>query len=286
MGDVIRLEPANPDPHPSEMTYLPHIPWKLVAIVAAGVLLVITFLELRQMRKIETLRAQIAVTQRELGPMLHKVNLFRDQLVTWTQTAASGRQPFLVDPRLNISALHRGRGLYLRVPANHASPKQIAHAAHAMIPDSIGACLGLDPLSTKPLFKSSRLLDPTLAETIENARGLMRLRVLQEELRRNVDKDLPQLSQLLQSEWFLLVVERGPHRHQGDVDVFLWDLRSHERLLAVRTQANGQLISARTGPRGVRPSKHIGQVGAQDCSIASQIQDVAQAASAKPLQTL
>ena len=62
-------------------------------------------------------------------------------------------------------------------------------------------------------------------------------------------RDLPNLMAQIDSDYFLLVLQRGESRREEPVDVFLWDLRKDILLLSMRTVANGKLVPVRLAGR-------------------------------------
>ena len=146
-----------------------------------------------------------------------------------------------------------------------------------MYPDAIARCLGLSPLSLRPLYERGRFLEPAWLREVQEAPGSMRLRVLEEELDRFARRDLPILMELSRADYFLLVLERGANRRDAPVDVFLWDLKRDALLLSVRAKANRGLLvpvrlaSARQATAPPRP-----RIGGQvDCAIAAQVKEAA-----------
>jgi hypothetical protein len=89
----------------------------------------------------------------------------------------------------------------------------------------------------------------------------------------------------LQTDWFLLVLEQGAERRSAPVDVFLWDLKRDQKLLATRVQARGALMPMRVRSSGAPAAPRVTAddldgSGATDCSIASQIKELAGTPSA------
>lgn len=274
-----RLRPEELDARPE---YMPRIPWgwilggvSLVAALAIGY-------RMRDTARAEELRAQLLLThQTELGEVAERYRTFRERLERWTMDAASAGEPERwVDPRLRISGLHGGEGIYLRLLATDAtSPEGIARGASAMEEDALTRCLGIAPASARGLYSSGDFLTEEFVEEIRTEPELMRLRVLDEIMAGAMTSDVPVVSTLLRAEYFLLVVQQGETRRDSPVDVYLWDMREERQLLRARFQARGILLPVRIDsllpgiamppdPPG-RPS--ITSAGATDCSIASQI---------------
>jgi hypothetical protein len=142
--------------------------------------------------------------------------------------------------------------------------------------DAITRCLGVAPASARSLYALRGFLGPELVERANATTDVMGLRVIDDELRRRIARDLPPVGNLLRSDWFLLVLERGENRRDHPVDVYLWDLHSDRQLLAVRTRADGVLVPVRIAMPGAgnapRPAASTG--GANDCSIAAQVKEL------------
>ena len=119
-----------------------------------------------------------------------------------------------------------------------------------MVPDAITRCLGIAPASARGLWEAGSLLMPEWLASVRSADGMMRLRVLDDELARRASRDLPALMSMLEAEYFLLVLEHGETRRNGPVDVFLWDLERGDRVLSLRTEASGFLLPVRIAMPG------------------------------------
>lgn len=107
----------------------------------------------------------------------------------------------------------------------------------------------------------------------------MTMRVKDNMLARHMRADLTGVLGLLRSDWFLLVLEQGPSRSRQPVDVFLWDVRSGEQLLAARVRSRGVLLPARILSKGVGAAPQLDTSrlrdgAAVDCSIASSIREL------------
>lgn len=278
MTEIHELRPARPDiDDKGDQGYMPKLPWKWIV----GLLLFVggsfAFYRAREQQEIDELRASIQASyQAQLKPLATRQEALLDKVYSHTLGAAAhGAPATYVDPRLNIDALHKGKGLYLRIEAKDATSKErIASASQDVFPDAIGKCLGLSPMLASELFARGSFLDQSWFRQVEEADGVMRLRVLAEEIRQRSGRDLPFVAEALESEWFLLVLQRGENRRDAPVDVYLWDLRKDQLLLSSRIKAEGALVSARIVVEGVKPGHYPSgaQTGAaQDCSIASQM---------------
>lgn len=276
------LSPARPDPDELEgrPSYMPRLPWRWIVIFGGLIALVYGGYQVRGRQRADALRTQILDTyDANLSSLSERYVGFRERLERWTVEAAQGGEPEQwVDPRLRISGLHSGDGIYLRLTAEQAaSPDGIAQAAMAMEQDALVRCLGIAPASARGLYGTGDFLTPEWREQVTASSDFMRLRVLDEQLARNMEVDVPVVASLLGAQYFLLVVQQGDNRRDAPVDVYLWDLREERQLLRARIRANGILLPVRLRFDGVpaapRPDgrAELFSGGAHDCSIAAQI---------------
>lgn len=283
MSNVTPLRPARPEPEGGDESsgYMPKLPWKWILGLGSFLVLSIGTMYVQDERDTERLRASVLKTHRQaLGPIVARYEDTVGKVNGWALKAGQAQQvEQYVDPRLNLDALSKGQGLYLRLKAEDAgSLEGIVQGARAMGPDAITRCLGVTPVSARGLYENGAFLAAEWIEQAETAESLMKLRVVEEELRQRTERDLPGVATALKSEWFLLVVEQGADRQQAPVDAYLYDLKSNKLLLRDRVQAEGQLIAARIAVAGVKPGAYSkgDQTGAaQDCSIASQLRELA-----------
>lgn len=234
----------------------------------------------REQSKQAALREQIQQAyDQQLGQVVDRYRGFRTKIEGWvTEAGEAGEPERYVDPRLRIAALHSGQGLYLRLTGEQAqTPEGVAEGALAMDQDAITRCLGISPISIRGFYEKGEFLMPGWIDRAEEADGMMRLRVIDDELARYSDRDLPAILNAMQSQYFLLVIDREG-RGQGPVDVYLYDLRGNRRLLAVRTEPEGILIPVRVNIEGAPPSPRItpriDSPGAAECSIAAQVKEL------------
>jgi hypothetical protein len=279
-----RLTPARPEPEElgERAAYAPKIPWAVIAGFVGLVVVFVVVYRARETARVEALRSQLLETQSgELGELSGRYMAFRERLERWTMDAvAAGEPDRWVDPRLRISGLHGGDGLYLRVQAAYGdSPDHIEGSALSMEEDALTRCLGIAPASARGFYESGMFLTPAYVDQIREETDLLRLRLYDEQMANAIAADVPVLSTMMAAQYFLLVVQQGENRRDAPVDVYLWDLREEQQLLRGRFQGRGILIPVRidsmlpgvempTAPEG-RPSMTSG--GAHDCSIASQI---------------
>jgi hypothetical protein len=272
-----RLRPARPDDDEST-AYGPRVPWLWIVLGAVAATILGGGWYWRESEKESRLRGEIlSVYDQRVAPVGERYRTFRDRIDGWVAEVArqDPPEPF-VDPRLRISALHTGQGVYLRLRADAAgSPADIERGAREMGPDAITRCMGITPLSLRGFYEQARILDPAWRQGVVDASGVMRLRVLDDELRRGAETELPNALNAIGSRYFLLVLQRGPSRRDAPVDVFMWDLRAGVKLLSTRTDPDGVLVPVRARFEGAPPSPRVphnpDSMGAVDCSIASQV---------------
>ncbi len=275
------LEPARPDVAEAEgrPAYAPRLPWKWILIGIVGIGGIFGGYYVRRDQRHEALRAQmLQLHETQLAEVQERYLAFRRGLAERVMEAHEGGAPeTYADPRLNIAGLRAGEGLYLRIPAEWANtPERIEGAALAMESDAITRCLGMAPMSARGLWERGHFLTPEYVDRIRDEEDEMDLRVLDDQLGRQVQVDTPVVLSMLQADWFLLVLEQGDNRRDHPVDVFLWDLNRDQLLLKSRIQGRGLLVPVRIRFEGVDNPRYEGTPqlrsgGATDCSIASQI---------------
>ncbi|MCS6857510.1 MAG: hypothetical protein NZM37_07355, partial [Sandaracinaceae bacterium] len=282
-SDRPNLQPARPDPEFFDElpTYMPRFPWRWVILGILAAALLIWGYRYRETQRIEAMRQQIlGVHKSKLSEISMRYHALKGQIESWVEQAArEGATNQFVDPRLRISGLREGDGLYLRIRASEAKDRpSIARAARAMQEDAITRCLGIAPFSVRGLYESGFFLEKEWLEALEKESDFLKLRVFDEQLARSLEIDVPRLLALLQARYFLLILELGQNRKEAPVDVFLWNIRPPSLLLRARIQARGVLIPVRIdqfipglklSPAPTPPS--TASAAAVDCSIASQI---------------
>ncbi|UJR84253.1 hypothetical protein [Sandaracinus amylolyticus] len=276
------LKPARPEPDEllGRPSYMPRIPWKWIVIFGGMIALGVGAYQVRERQRADAMRTQVLDTyDQHLSSLSERYVGFRQRIEQWTMEAAQAGEPERwVDPRLRISGLHSGDGIYLRLTSEQASSREgIAQAAMAMEQDALTRCLGIAPASARGLYETGSFLSPEWRDEARATSDYMRLRVMDEQLARNIEVDVPVVASLLGAQYFLLVVQQADNRRDEPVDVFLWDLREERQLLRARVQARGILLPVRLRFDGVPPAPpadghpQMRSGGAHDCSIAAQI---------------
>lgn len=275
-----KLIPARPDAV-ADGDYGRHFPWRWLILGASILTAVVVGHTSKEQGKADRLRRDILhVHRQELGEAATRYMEFRDKLAAWIVEAAKEEPKTFVDKRLKLSGLRSGNGLYLRLPVEIARErKYIANGALRMGPDAITRCLGLAPASARGLYQKGYFLLPEWMDDVHDNDSVMSLRVKDEMLARHIKGDLTGVLGLLRSDWFLLVLEHPPSRAKAPVDVFLWDIRSGQQLLAGRVKASGLLLPARILSKGMPaapklPESRLHGGAAIDCSIAAKIREL------------
>lgn len=270
------LEPARPDAGDASSAYMPRVPWKWVLGITAFLSVSVGTCYMRDRQEVEALRYKLREGYAgQLAPLSQRYvaisGAVRDHV---TAALAKGAQRY-VDPRLKLDLLGSAPGLYLRVRAPQGKDAEAALADAAQLPpDAIARCLGVAPSSAAELITRGSFLSPDFIAQADAADTVLKLRVVAEELRQRTERDLVDVDRALKAAWLLLVVERGASRHDGPVDVYLWDLRENALLLSERTEAHGALVAARIAVGGSTPQGYAegAQTGAaKDCAIANAV---------------
>lgn len=273
-----KLQPARLEDEESS-SYAPRFPLKILVPLALLLVGGITAYVVRENAKTDALRAELlARYDAELKGPAARALAFRERIEGFVREAAEQEPPeTFAEPEFALSSLESADGLYLRIhEKNAADSEAIRGAAIAMSPDAITKCLGLSPLSLRGLYTHGAFLEPEFRDRIADADGMMRLRVVEDELSRHVTRDLSLVSSLMESRYFLLVIERGDNRRDAPVDVFLWDIPENRLRFRTRAEAAGLLLPVRIAMEGAtrtarRPAIDSG--GATDCSIAAKVKE-------------
>lgn len=273
-----KLKPARIDDEETQ-SYAPRFPLKVLVPLALLLVGGIAAYVVRENAKADALRTELlARYDAELEKPAADAHAFRARIEGWVKEAAAEEPPTMfAEPDFALSSLENADGLYLRIHEKNASDSEaIRGAAIAMSPDAITKCLGLSPLSLRGMYTHGAFLEPEFRQRIETADGMMRLRVVEDELSRHIHRDLSLVSSLMESRYFLLVVERGENRRDAPVDVFLWDLVEKRLRFRTRVEASGVLLPVRIAMGGAKRSARrpaVDSGGATDCSIASKVKE-------------
>ncbi len=273
-----QLRPARFEEADSK-AFAPRVRWTWAVGVVAVLLAFVVGYRIREQVRVSELRGVLQQTYaQKVAQPGRQVIEFQNQIDRWVRAAAAQEPNHWVAEGFQFSDLHDRTGLYLRLPISRANrPEQIQQAARSLKPDAIGRCLGLAPLSARGLYARGDFLSSRWRRRIPETDSVLRLRVVEEELTRHIERDLPVLRRLIESEYFFLVLEQG-NRRTRPVDAFVWDLKSKQPLFRGRVQASGGLVSARLrfgAHQAKRPNIGPESFGAVDCSIASKLKQAA-----------
>jgi len=289
------LEPARYEEAPDEGFAAPPAPWKIGLVIVGVLALLVGGYTVRKRMRLAELRTSLKAEYAErIFPSSGLVAGFRNRIDGWvTEAARAPVTETYVAEGFSIADLRDVPGTYLRVAeADAASLATIDTAAREVEPDAIGRCLGIAPMSVRPLYDRSSFLQAAWIDRVQDIDDVLRLRVIQDELERHATRDLPVLEELAESRFFMLLLTRGETRHAHPVDVYVWTLGAVEPTLVLRTrtQAMGVLITARNavgGAAGAAPAasaRHFS--GAADCSIAAQIRAAVEGSAPVTVQSV
>lgn len=273
-----KLEPARFDDPTRKRAFASKLPWKLIGAFALVVLLLVGVYQMREHMRANEVRDQIDATYATIQNDADEVRAFRRQIEDWVAEATQMPTDSWVDPTLKISELHDLAGLYLRIRVQDTTSRgSLATAAGEMAPDAITKCLGITPTSLRTLYRKGQFLTPEWWARVDESDDVLRLRVIEDELKRHTSRDLPILRELLEARYFLLILEHGNSRLDGPVSAFLWDLQRGSLRMRTRTEASGRLIPVRiqvAGAPAAPPRRKTIGSGAGDCSIAAHLKSL------------
>jgi hypothetical protein len=222
---------------------------------------------------------------RDVVPKARPILAFRRRIEVAVRSAIAAPPATAIAPGFVFESLHDARGAYVRVNRGRVTTEAtLPRAIRETAPDAIGRCLGLPLAGVRSLYDRAEFLEPSWLQGIIATSDVLRLRAMQDQLGRHVQRDLPVLSSMLDAAYLVIVIERGATRLEGNVDVRVLDLE-HNRVLAhVRTTPSPLLRVARNGFGGapaarVRP-EDLTRSGGADCSIAGQLRDAILGAAA------
>jgi hypothetical protein len=278
MSNVHELRPARPDPEGGEKpAYMPKVPWKWIAALLLFGAFAYGFYTKRETEEATAVRtAVLNAHKKDLAPLVSRYEDLIGKINSWVVAAANADkvEPY-VDPRLDLDALHKGQGLYLRVSREHGKTADgLITGLDGQEPDAIARCLGLTPKPAAELYARGSFLTSKWIEQAEETDNVLKLRVIAEEIRQRTKRDVPFVAEAVQSHWLMFVLEHGDNRRDAPVDAYLYDLRTSKLLLRKQVKAEGVLVSARIAVQGVKPGAYAtgAQTGAaQDCSIANEL---------------
>ncbi|MEM9190208.1 MAG: hypothetical protein AAGF12_13570 [Myxococcota bacterium] len=276
------LKPARPVTTTGKPEYAPRLPWKLIGGVFVLIAGVVAFFLWRQTSEVRELREELrSAYQDGVGAFTTEYREARTRVESWVISAArAGEPPAQINDGFSLDALEEGQVLYLRLDeddARHAGG--IEAGARGMTSDAISRCLRVNSvISARGLYQDGAFLMESFLVEVEGSGEPRRLRILRDDLKLRVERDLPNLQNALESDYLLLVIDRATEAEGKTVDAYVFDLDSGDQLLSTRAEANGVLVPARIALPGVevQRARLIGGETdlANDCAIAAQIREL------------
>jgi hypothetical protein len=255
--------------------YRPRLPWRRIGFVVLVATLIVGAYFWRQKVRADALRERIyTLHAAEVAPVLEALRATSADLREKALSAKSGAATRLIEAEVPLSALHEDEVVYLKVRAPELRTEEtLAAVIDSEEQDAIGACLGLELTPLSALSEVPEVLTAKWLARSDDTNDMRRLSVREEQLRRAIDRELPQLKERVPSDYFLLLVVQGKSRLEDPVDVFLWDLQQDELVLRSRTENRGRLITVRSqiGPKSDAAEAEGDPIAVADCSIAAHI---------------
>src|SRR5690606_35015576 len=138
-----------------------------ILLGTAGIVALFAVYYVRKQQTSDALRQQMLTLHEErLTELSGRYLAFRERLEGMIAEAAQGGEPEeWVDPRLNITGLRGGAGLYVRLPVAAARERaSIGPASRGARPDAIMRCLGIAPMNLSGLYEKGEFLTPEWVE--------------------------------------------------------------------------------------------------------------------------
>ena len=271
------LEPAKWDETPSGPNHRRAVPWLAVTGVVLFIAAAVTWQRHQTSSERERLVREMQATYaRDVVPSARPILAFRRRVEVAVRNTIAASPATAIQDGFVFESLHDARGAYVRVNAGRVTNEaSIATAIRETAPDAISRCLGLPLAGVRTLYERAAFLEPSWLRGIIDTSDVLRLRAMQDQLGRHVERDLPVLSSVLDAAYLVIVVERAETRLVGDVDIRVLDLRDNVIKAHVRTTPVSTLRVARNGFGGAAPARvrpeDLARSGAADCSIAGQL---------------
>jgi hypothetical protein len=282
------IEPAKWDETPSGPNHRRAVPW--LAVTGVVLFIVGAFVWQRhhtQSERERLVREMQTRYEREVVPSARPILVFRRRVEAAVTSTLTAQPDTYIAPGFAFESLHDARGAYVRVNRGRiTTPATLPAAIRETAPDAIGRCLGLPLAGVRSLYERAEFLEPEWLRNILRTADVLRLRAMQDQLGRHIERDLPVLASMTDAAYLVIVVERGTNRLEGNVDVRVLDLRGNKILAHVRTTPSPLLRVARNAlggapPATVRP-EDLARSGGADCSIAGQLASAIRAAAPAP----
>lgn len=280
-------------------SYRPKLPWLglLAGLALVGTLVGVYMWQQRVDRERHLQRLK-GLDAREIDPVRSRYHRFERSLLRRVGRAQKAlRHADAIAPGFRWAELRQQSVAYLHLPAgtSRQTPVSLRELVQQSVQtDAIPRCLGLvaEPLTRLPLL-ASEVLKP-LESRLRGGDGVMRLRVLRDELSRVVRRDLPRLQAVMAADATLVVIENEvpattavpaarPNAVRRSASFWLWgpeeQLRFHVRVDTSNQRVlQAKLGAARTTATSSSQQRALQQVAA-DCSVASALRQRLQAAS-------
>ncbi len=232
------------------------------------------WLYLRSEAELEGRKARVRSELAALAPLRDRSEALKSQIRQLLETVDAGAPTELRHADISLEALRAGRGLYLYASRAHLDKLVLERLkvedGHYDASDIL-RCLGLGPVHVYELSARSKLVSPPWAAALEAVRNDIGIRVVEDEFRRLSERDLPLLTEMLASDYLLLVLTEAAKPQQADI--YIWNLSDNERLFASRVEAPPKEVRTVRLRRSAAPDDSdevSGRVasGAQACALA------------------
>lgn len=269
-----KIKPAKPDAGGNHDDYGPKLPWRWIVPMVAGIAIATTFYLYRQHNKVEQARTELLQKHNALEPLAATLESLTESIHTLSGKVIDTPAKNFVAKNFEFMNLAKQPGIFLRMEPTVS--KDIHKEALRMKSETLPSCLGLEATKASVLYNQSTFLTKEWIERGKDTSNMIRLRVMENELRLRKEKDLPIVKQALRSAWFLLLIDRIASSKVADV--YIWDLTNQTLLLSLRTEPDGLLVPVRVAlPNTPRTSNKTIQPRSQaalDCAIAADIREL------------
>ncbi len=268
------IKPAVVDTAGEERDYMPRVNWKAAGIIVGCLaLLTLSYLYQRKLQ-IEAQQARVwAFYDRTLGAQRGQYKEWLEHLTKIVKKAQTA-QPFQsnsITPL--ITTLRNQQGVFFQTDALARE-----NVAETSAEDTAGeqnksqsavlSCAGLEAIALEQVAAKGAFLEPRWFRQRYVATNLMKLRVLEDELRRHARQDLPALRRAWEASWLLLTQKANT---PGFRKVSLWDLKKESLLFAGEFETKADLLPA-AYQRGAKTTKRTEPVNVSathlaDCAL-------------------
>ena len=249
------------------------MPWKVIALVISMIGLLVIIFRWQEHQRMEHLQNKLTRMHQRLAPDRSAYALLLGKM---REVLASPNRGQRTAPTgsANLKLMRAQKGLYARIP-HHAGTKDQHLALVRVAPgDAVLSCLGVNATSVNDAIDQGQFLEKRWFAKEKQGASLMKLRVVEEEMRRRIKEDLPKVQEAIRAQWLLVVKddERGTAK-QAEV----WDLFQKKLIFATELKSRTQLIplSYREGQRVGRktPRSTIAEEKLDDCALGTQLKE-------------